>query len=84
MSCPKNPKVFWIFKYDGACLYKDTYVKAAMTTGNFHVTQRCELCESTRELHFISQQSMIRAGYDTHKLGKLSGFDLGVSPEQLK
>lgn len=85
MSCPNNPKVFWIFKYDGPCVYEDTRIQACAIPGYFEVSQQCKNCKSMRELVFVKQQEMIRAGYSSDKLNGLSWTDrFGKSPEQLK
>lgn len=74
MSCPKNPKKFLIFIYEGPCSWRDTYVTKALTKGKFHVTQQCQNCGSSHEAIFISSQAMIRYGYDMKKLNAMNNF----------
>lgn len=85
MGCPKNPKKFLFIKYEGACEYKPTYIKAHATSGLFQVDYQCQKCGSEHESHFVKAQSLIRKGLDAEKLRSMSFFDtFGKSFEDLK
>lgn len=84
MGCPMNPKKLWIFNYEGPCDMKMVYIKASGTKGRYHVTYRCERCDSSEESLFVDAKVLIRAGLDGKKLAEMSFFDaLGKHPERL-
>lgn len=83
MSCPRNPKVFLVFAYDGPCEYSPTRIEASGSDGEFHIYKQCVHCKSKSRDLFIKQREMVRAGYDADKLNSMKQFESRL-PENLR
>ena len=64
MSCPKNIKTWWKFKWEGPHDWFITHF-ADETHGNWTKHEKCTLCKCHIESTFgIDEEGMVRAGYN--------------------
>jgi len=85
MSCPANPKKFWIFKWEGPCNMKPYYIRASAFAGDYHVDNECTLCKARDHTSFVEAQRLIRQGFDAEKLAAMSFHDtFGKHSKDLK
>jgi len=62
MSCPKNIKKWWIFKWEGPHEWFTTYFKYSSMW--WTESMKCKLCKCNEEVWPLEEVDMIRSGYD--------------------
>ena len=64
MSCPKNPKKWLIFKYNGPHNWEVVYGVWSSFLSNWRVSFECTQCHSRHLDHFVEDAEVMALGYE--------------------
>lgn len=80
MGCPKNPKSFWSFKWNGDHDWKHLTIRVwgNSSWAKYEVTSTCSKCSVYQGRTILTERELQALGYDVEKLQKLDIY-LGLS-----
>ncbi len=79
MSCTKNKKQFWIFKWLGPHTPVTTTIMKVFDN-EYEVNKKCSKCEcSLSSGWWVSESDMIQNGYSVEKLQKMSSLSFKLT-----